>query len=109
MTEMDVKERQAELPYTTIEEAVMKPWTGIDMTKAETYVAGLILEATSDRPIKQADVIDRVHFGLECKVTPRQIRAIVRNLRRVHGFPIRKALTICRSTDGTLDHHEPKE
>lgn len=79
---------QDDLPFETFEEAVMKPWTGIDMTDAERFIAGLILEATTARPIKQAEIIIAVHRDLQCTVTERQVRLIVRNLRRMHGFPV---------------------
>ncbi len=86
MTAMN--EMRQELPFETFEEAVMKPWTGIDMTDAERFIAGLILGATTAGPIKQAEIIAAVRRGLECSVSERQVRHIVRNLRRVHGFPI---------------------
>lgn len=79
---------QNELPYETFEEAVMKPWSGIEMTDAERFIAGLILEATTAKPIKQAEIITAVGLRLECKISDRQVRSIVRNLRRTHGFPI---------------------
>lgn len=79
---------QDELPLRTFEEAVMDPWTGIDMTDAERFIAGLILEATTAEPIKQADIITAVRREKQCSVTERQVRHIVRNLRRMHKFPI---------------------
>jgi hypothetical protein len=81
-------DHQAELPYATFEEAVMKPWTGIDMTDVERFIAGLILEATSESPIKQADIIAAVGREFTGGITDRQVRHVVRNLRRMHGFPI---------------------
>lgn len=83
-----VNDLQAELPYETFEQAVMKPWTGIEMTDAERFIAGLILEATTTRPIKQAEIIAAVTRDLNCGISERQVRAVVRNLRRMHGFPI---------------------
>jgi hypothetical protein len=83
-----INDLQTELPYATYEEAVMKPWSGMDMTQAEQFIAGKILAATSEAPIKQVQIIAAVNRELNCPITERQVRAIVRNLRRVHCFPI---------------------
>lgn len=80
--------RQEELPYEVYEEAVTDPLAGVQMTDAERFIAGKILAATSEAPIKQAQLIAAVVRDLHCSITERQVRAIVRNLRRVHGFPI---------------------
>lgn len=86
-SELSKAEAQFELPYATFEEAVIKPWTGVDMTDGERFIAALILEATTAKPIKQAEIIER--FELEMgHISDRQVRAVVRNLRRMHGFPI---------------------
>lgn len=77
-----------ELPFEVIEEAVMNPLTGIDLTENELFVAGVILAATSQTPIKMAMIIDRAFHERTVTLSTRQIRVIVRRLRRIHGFPI---------------------
>lgn len=77
-----------ELPFMTIEEEVIDPLRGVDLTETEIFVAGLILNATSAAPIKMAEIISRAEAELGLKLTTRQVRIIVRSLRRTHGFPI---------------------
>ncbi|QQS31871.1 MAG: hypothetical protein IPM50_09275 [Acidobacteriota bacterium] len=77
-----------ELPFSTIEEEVIEPLRGVELTDTELFVAGLILNATTSKPIKMAEIIDRAYVDRDVKLTSRQVRIIVRSLRRVHGFPI---------------------
>lgn len=79
---------QDQLPYEVFEDEMIDPLRGVEMTEAERYIAGLILDAVSERPIKQAEIITAVLQNLGYGVTERQVRHIVRNLRRMHGFPI---------------------
>lgn len=77
-----------ELPFTTLEEEVLDPLKGFELTDTEIFVAGHILNARSEMPIKMAEIIDRAEVELGLALTARQIRIIVRSLRRTHGFPI---------------------
>jgi len=77
-----------DLPFEVFEEEMIDPLSGVEMTEAERFIAGLILESHSEKPIKQAEIITAVRHGIGGSVSERQVRSIVRNLRRRHGFPI---------------------
>lgn len=77
-----------DLPFEVFEEEVLNPFRGVEMTEAEHFIATLILKAMTAEPIKQREIIAAVERDLECKITERQVRHIIRNLRRVHAFPI---------------------
>lgn len=79
---------QETLPFEIFEEEMISPLAGVDLTEQELFVASLLLDATSDRPIKQAEVIEQAEKQKGERLTNREVRKIVRSLRRTHGFPI---------------------
>lgn len=83
---MDSNERQF-LPFQTLEEELMAPLRGVHLTEVEFETAKILLRATTERPVKQGDVIMRLSMD-GMFVTARQMRHIIRNLRRMHALPI---------------------
>lgn len=79
---------QTDLPFDVFEEELLAPIKGVELTEIETFVAGLLLRATSEVPIKQAAIIVTAQTQLNAALSERQVRKIVRGLRRDHGFPI---------------------
>lgn len=78
---------QADLPYEVIEDELLAPIRGVEMTDVETLVATLLLRHTSEVPIKIAGVIaaaEARYFTLN----DRQVKAIIRGFRRDRTFPI---------------------
>jgi hypothetical protein len=78
----------ADLHYETIEQEIIEPLKGVKLTEVEFFVASQILEARSEAPIKMAEIMDRAFERRSITLEPRQVRVIVRSLRRNHGFPI---------------------
>lgn len=76
------------LPFETFETEMIDPLKGIDLKDNELLVAGLILDAKSNAPIKMAEIAVAAWHQRTVNLTDRQIRTIVRSLRRNHGFPI---------------------
>src|SRR5689334_13369042 len=79
---------QTDLPFDVFEEELLDPIKGVDLSEEETFVAGLLLKATTDRPIRMAEVATAALHQKTLELSDRQIRTIVRSLRRTHGFPI---------------------
>ena len=79
---------QADLPYEVFEEELLAPIRGVELSEIETFVAGLLLGATSAKPIKMAEIITLALHEQTVTLSDRQMRTIVRSLRRDHGFPI---------------------
>jgi|CXWL01.1.fsa_nt_gi hypothetical protein len=79
---------QEDLPFETIEEEILDPLKGVDLTETELCVAGLILNATVEAPIKLADIAIEAWRQRVIELTDRKVKETVRGLRRDHGFPI---------------------
>jgi hypothetical protein len=79
---------QSALPYDVFEEELIAPLRGVEMTDVEFAVSAMLLEATTAEPIKQGEIIVRLKREKDLTVNERQMRMIIRNLRRMHGFPI---------------------
>lgn len=79
---------QSDLPFEVLEEELLSPITGVELSDIETFVAIRLLRATTDVPIKQAAIIEAARRERGVTLTERQVRIIVRSLRRDHAFPI---------------------
>lgn len=79
---------QEDIPYETIEQEILDPLKGVKLTENEFFVASQILEARSSAPIKMAEIMSRAFSMRAITLDSRQVRVIVRSLRRNHGFPI---------------------
>ena len=79
---------QSDLPFEAFEQEMIDPLKGVPLSELESFVANLLLGATSSEPIKQAEIIAAVASKLEMTVSERMIRIVVRSLRRDRAFPI---------------------
>lgn len=79
---------QEDLPFETFEQEMIDPLKGVELSEIELFVAGLILDARSEQPIKMAEIALAAMHQRAVDLSDRQIRTIVRCLRRDHGFPI---------------------
>lgn len=105
----------AQLKFKAFERELLNPLAGIALTKAEEFVANLLLDATSESPRTIAHIIRvqdcfycsgagevpessiRYMTCPDCKgtgsragqtLTERDVKAVVRALRKEHGLPI---------------------
>lgn len=78
---------QADLPYDVFEDELLAPIRGVALSELETFVATLLLRHTSEVPIKIAAVIEAIKTR-QITVSDRQVKSIIRDLRRQHLFPI---------------------
>lgn len=79
---------QEDLPFETFEQEMLDPLKGVELSEIELFVAGLILDARSEKPIKMAEIALAAMHQRAVDLSDRQIRIIVRKLRREHGFPV---------------------
>ncbi|HEY6232106.1 MAG TPA: hypothetical protein VIW64_12665 [Pyrinomonadaceae bacterium] len=78
-----------ELKYETFELELLNPLKGHALTREEEFVANLLLDATAVRPIG----ISRIRHEARkaepvIELSERLVKAIVRRLKKDHGFPI---------------------
>ena len=77
----------AELKFELFEETLLNPLRGLQLTRAEAFVATLLLDATAANPIG----IKRLRRALQdagLLVPEREVKDIVRTLRKKHELPI---------------------
>lgn len=79
---------QLSFPFQIIEDEITNPISGVRMTEVETFVAGFLLDATSEHPRKMQEIIDALADAHGENVSQRQMKMIIRTLRRDRGFPI---------------------
>lgn len=79
---------QPEFPFEVFEEEMVNPLKGVELSEMELFIASLLLAATSAKPIKMAGIIEAVENARGVTLTNRQVRIIMRSLRRNHAFPI---------------------
>jgi hypothetical protein len=77
-----------DLPFEILEEEVLAPIRGVDLTEEEFFVASKTLTATSEKPILQEELIVSALHEKTLSLSRREVRSIVRSLRRRHAFPI---------------------
>lgn len=70
------------------EREILNPLADHDLTEAEAYVASRLLDASREHPLSN-DVL-RISMGLRFnkEFNPRDVKAIIEDLRREHRFPI---------------------
>jgi hypothetical protein len=85
---MQTSEKQLSFPFQVIEDAMMNPLEGRELTKLEAHIAVLLLDASSEKPIKTDEIIKRVSSDLSIELNFRELKKIIRSLRRNHAFPI---------------------
>jgi hypothetical protein len=67
---------------------LLNPLRGHELTELESYVANLLLTANSERPIDNEAVRVAVELRFERQISDREVKAIIRILRKDHAFPI---------------------
>lgn len=79
---------QDDLPFEAFEQEMIDPLKGVELSEMEEFVASLLLDATTDKPMKMADVAIAAWQQKTVELSDRKIREIVHSLRNEHGFPI---------------------
>ena len=82
-----VKE-QMSFPFKQFEDELTSPIAGRELSKLEEFIASLLLDASSEKPLKTTDIVEAVQIQLGENLNRRKLKIIIRNLRRRHGFPI---------------------
>ena len=77
-----------QLSLETYEHELINPLGGRQLTEMESYVASLLLGATSAQPITIKEIIRRVIVVMEENLSEREVKMIVRRLRKDHALPI---------------------
>lgn len=77
-----------DLKYELFEEELLQPLRGHELTPNEEFVASLLLDATSARPMQIRDIRQALHRSGRSAVSTRMIKHIVRKLKKHHEFPI---------------------
>jgi hypothetical protein len=80
--------KQLAFPFEAFEEELLNPLNGVPLTDEESFVASLLLDATSEKPMKTEEIIERVADALGVRLSFRQLKIVIRSLRRNHAFPI---------------------
>lgn len=79
---------QAALPFAILEDEILAPIKGVDLTEIEFFVARLLLRATTEVLVKQQAIIQAIQLERGVTLDPRKVREIIRGLRRDRTFPI---------------------
>ncbi len=96
--------KQTELPFQILEEAIISPIAGRELSETEEFISILLLDASSEQPIKTDEIIERLKSEKRTTIGFRALKKIIRSLRRDQAFPIltRRAKPAgyfwCRST-----------
>jgi hypothetical protein len=77
-----------QLKFELFEDELLSPLRGHELSELENYVAGLLLSASTERPLGIADIINYVGLNLQRTVSERVVKETIRTLRRDHEFPI---------------------
>jgi hypothetical protein len=67
---------------------LLNPLRGHQLTELESYIANLLLSANSERPIDNQMIRISVELRFQRKIDAREVKAIIRVLRKDHSFPI---------------------
>ncbi len=82
-------EKQLNFPFQVYEEEFINPIAGRQLTDAEAFISELLLGASSEKPITSDEIIRRVNeSALGIELSFRELKKIIRSLRRHHAFPI---------------------
>ncbi|OLE52659.1 MAG: hypothetical protein AUG51_16950 [Acidobacteria bacterium 13_1_20CM_3_53_8] len=77
-----------QLKFRLFEDELLNPLRGHELSELESFVASLLLNASSQKPIGIKEIKRAVHKHLEQRISERRVKAIIRKLRKVHFFPI---------------------
>jgi len=59
-----------------------------DLTTSESFIASLLLDARSEKPIDSNGIGRAMHQEFGFAIGARMIKAVIRSLRKNHAFPI---------------------
>jgi len=76
------------LKFEAFEHELLNPLRGHALTDHESFVANLLLDASSHRPLKIRDIREAMHQSGISALSVRRVKQIVRALRKDHAFPI---------------------
>lgn len=79
---------QLKFPFGLVAEEETDPVRGHQLSEIEKFIAYLLIEATSEKPMKTDQIIQRVKDQVNQRLDRRKVKIIIRNLRRLHAFPI---------------------
>lgn len=79
---------QLSFPFKQFEDELTNPLDGHQLSKLEAFIGSLLLDADSEKPLKTTEIVAAVFEQLGENLNRRRLKIIIRNLRRLHGFPI---------------------
>jgi hypothetical protein len=74
--------------FEAFEHELLNPLRGHQLTEYEAFVANLLLEASSKNPMQIAEIILEIGRRFGDWPKEREVKNIVRTLRKEHAFPI---------------------
>ena len=81
-------EKQLAFPFQVLEDEMMSPISERELTATEEFISILLLDASGEKPIKSQQIIERLKADLNIEISFRELKKIMRSLRRHHAFPI---------------------
>lgn len=79
---------QLKFPFGLLAEEMNDPVRGHQLTEIEAFIASLLIDATSEKPMKTDRIIELVKDQVNQRLDRRKVKIIIRSLRRDHAFPI---------------------
>lgn len=79
-----ISERNASI----FESELLNPLRGHDLSEEEAYVANLLLDASSEKPMDNDSIRRALEMKFDRSCDARTIKKIIRTLRKEHAFPI---------------------
>ncbi|MET0466896.1 MAG: hypothetical protein ABW007_27290 [Chitinophagaceae bacterium] len=76
------------MKFETFEDELLQPLRGHELTDVETFVAGLLLEASREFPVGIKAIIEHVSRLKGFDLSERKVKEIIRSLRKEQAFPI---------------------
>jgi hypothetical protein len=85
---MSEENKQLSFPFEVLEEEMLNPLLGHQLNETEGFVATELLNATREKPMMIRDIIAAAKAQNSGAIGERQVKKIIRSLRRNHAFPI---------------------
>ena len=77
-----------QLKFELYEEELLNPLRGHKLSDLESFVASLLLTASTHRPTGIAEIIRAYEDATCARLNERTVKDVIRTLRRDHSFPI---------------------
>jgi G3E family GTPase len=74
--------------FLNFEREMINPLAGHSLSDAHSYVASRLLDATREHPLANDDLRISLSLRFDKEFNPREVKAIIEDLRREHRFPI---------------------